>query len=194
MSIRFSIKLRGINRVVSNLDSACVDCSKTCPGVSEIVDCRVTGERRRRAQIETHIGTLYLCSNETVKSARLFRERVRAFVEVLPFIVEIRDKATRDASHHMHRLIHNLITLNARTIQTVYRIVPQDVFGERDRESLVRAVTERLSDPERTALLVISLLRMPHLRRWSLMCTPSSTSRSQSASACTEYIKYLCWS
>lgn len=165
MSIRYSIKLHGVAQAISNLDPACAGCSETCVRDSEIVLCHATSERRRRAVTSTSLGTLYLCSNETVKSARLFREKIRALTEVIPLIAETKEAAIRDSSDHVHRLVHNLVTLNARTIQTVYRAVPQDIFGERDRESLIAAVASRLSDPEQTALLVISLLKNATLEK-----------------------------
>ena len=100
-----------------------------------------------------------------MKSARVFRDKVRAFTEVLPFVLQSSEAATRDAADYVHRLVHNLVTLNAHAIQAVYRVVPQDVFGERNRESLIRSVAEKLSDPEQAALLVVNLLKIATLEK-----------------------------
>ena len=63
------------------------------------------------------------------------------------------------AGEEVSRLVHNLVTLNAQTIQSIYSAVPQKEFSQKDRSTLIRAVARCLVDSEKGAVLVISLLK-----------------------------------
>ena len=159
------MRIHATGAEIHNLDHDCANCAKTCSVTSEVFDCRATRGRRRRGLIDLPSGRLYFCTDEGVKSARLFKEKLRSFSEVLPFIAQAQKEASHRASDYVHRLVHNLVTLNAQTIQAVYRLVPQDVFNQRTREYLIREVSKRLTDPEQTALLVIDLLKNANLEK-----------------------------
>ena len=166
MSIGYLFMPNGQDATISNLDNPGIACAGTCSVVNELVNCQVTGKRRRRGVTDTPFGKLYLCTDEVLKSSRLFREKVRAFSEMAPFVGRAREEATHEVSNDVNRLIHNLITLNAQTIQAVYRVVPQDDFNQKDRESLIRAVAKKLSrSTDQTASLVISLLKNANLEK-----------------------------
>ena len=151
---------------IGNMDTDCIECANTCTAQNELSTCPVTGAYRRRGLRSLEFGKFYLCTDEAVKSTRLFREKMRAFSEIIPFSRRFRDDAIRAASDDVHRLIHNLVTLNARTIQAIYRVVPQDNFSQRDRESLLRTVSRiLLQSPEETTSLVISVLKNANLEK-----------------------------
>ena len=166
MGIRYQFRPNDNSGAIGNLDHKCMSCARACYVSSEIVKCQVTGKRRRRGLIDTLLGKLYLCTDEAVKSPRLFREKIRAFSEIIPFVAQAREKATREVSDDVHRLIHNLIGLNAQTIQAIYNIVPQDDFNQKDRESLVTAVSKRLlQSTDKTSSLVIDILKNSNLEK-----------------------------
>ena len=150
---------------LGNLDDACIVCSQNCSIRTETIRCPATGDRRRRGLKNVPGGSLYLCTDETLKSSRLFHEKVRAFSEMIPYALEAREDVSREASDYVRRLVHNLVTLNAQTIQAVYRVVPQMCFHQRDRESLIRNVSNRLSDPKRSAVLLIDILKNANLEK-----------------------------
>ena len=86
---------------------------------------------------------------------------------MVPYVLEARKNAFREASDYVRRLIHNLVTLNAQTIQAVYRVIPQMCFNQRDRDSLIRNVSNRLLDPRKSAVLLIDILKNANLERLS---------------------------
>ena len=165
MGVNFEYRPSDNSAVIGNVAPGCSSCARDCPNVSVVKKCDCTGNRRRRVLKEIDGGKLYVCSDESIKSTRIFYEKVRAIEDVLPFVAKTREEATRDASVHVHRLVHNLITLNAQTIQAIYRLVPQDDFYQKDRDDLVRVVSQRLSDSQKTAGLVIDLLKNANLEK-----------------------------
>ena len=84
---------------------------------------------------------------------------------MVPYVLEARKNAFREASDYVRRLIHNLVTLNAQTIQAVYRVIPQMCFNQRDRDSLIRNVSNRLLDPRKSAVLLIDILKNANLEK-----------------------------
>lgn len=165
MSIHYQVRPDNDVHVIGNLDEECAACIDDCSAATEVVKCHCTGRRRRRGLRSISDGTLYVCTDESTKSTRLFNEKVRTVESILPFVVRARTDAVRDLSVDVDRLVHNLVTLNAQAIQAVYNMVPQDSFYQRDRESLVGAISRRLTDSEKTAGLVINLLKIANLEK-----------------------------
>ena len=166
MSIRYQFQPTDEQMpAMGNLSDACIDCARKCSSQSETSKCLATGDRRRRGVKKVPGGALYLCTDESLKSSRLFHEKVRAFSEMVPYVIKAREDAFRESSDYVGRLIHNLVTLNAQTIQAVYRVVPQMNFNQMDRESLIHNVSNRLSDPRRSAALLIDILKNANLEK-----------------------------
>ena len=178
MGVRYRLQPKDNGRTIGNLDHNCISCAQACSVSSEIVKCQVTGKHRRRGLTDVPLGKLYLCTDEAIKSSRLFREKIRAFPEhayrLLPErreeatreIARAREEATCEVSDDVHRLIHNLITLNARTIQAIHRVVPQEDFNQENREALISAVSKKLSaSNDQTVLLVINILKNANLEK-----------------------------
>ena len=111
-------------------------------------------------------GNLYLCTDEAIRSSRLFRQKIRAFSEVIPFVTQFQEEAIHRASDDVHRFFHNLITLNAQTIQAIYRLVPQDDFNQKNRDSLIRTVSKKLlASPDQTTSLMIDIVKNANLEK-----------------------------
>ena len=166
MAIRYQLRPNDNGRAIGNLDHGCIVCAETCSVKSEIVKCQVTGDRRRRGLRNVPLGKLYLCTDEAVKSSKLFREKIKTLSAIIPFAAQAQEEATRAVSDDVHRLIHNLITLNAQTIQAIYRVVPQDDFNQKNRESLISTVSKKLSDSTaQTTSLVIDILKNANLEK-----------------------------
>ena len=127
--------------------------------------CKPTGRKRRRGVMDARGGKLYCCSDEATKSARLFREKQRTLLEMVPLILSARRQGGEKARADVGRLVHNLVTLNAQTIQSIYSVVPQGEFSKKDRSALIQAVARRLEDSEKAAVLVISLLKNANLEK-----------------------------
>ena len=150
-----------------NLGPACLQCARQCNvvGASHVAICRSTGTKRRRGLTNASGGKLYCCTDEATKSSRLFREKQRTLLEMAPIMLAARRQGGETASEDVSRLVHNLVTLNAQTIQSIYSVVPEGDFNQKDRTALIRAVARRLEDPEKAAVLVVSLLKNAKLER-----------------------------
>jgi hypothetical protein len=150
-----------------NLDAACLVCARQCAAsdATEVTICRPTGRKRRRGMMDACGGKLYCCSDEAMKSARLFREKQRTLLEMVPLMLSARRQGGEKASEDVSRLVHNLVTLNAQTIQSIYSVVPQGEFNKKDRSTLIQAVARRLEDSEKAAVLVVSLLKNANLEK-----------------------------
>ena len=165
MDTKYEYRSDGDHYGVGNLGKDCLICFQDASINSEVVKCHCTGRKRRRGLRKLADGTLYVCTDELTKSTRVFNEKVRTIESILPLVTKAREDATREVLVYVDRLVHNLITLNAQAIQSIYRVVPQDEFYRKDRESLIRAVSKRLADPETTARLVIDLLKNANLEK-----------------------------
>ena len=165
LTTRFQYWSSDQGKQIGNLGCECMSCARTCSATSETIKCQVTRGRRRRGVKDVSDGRLYVCTAEAIKSARMFHEKVRAFSEVIHVMGKAQVRASDDAQEQVLRLVHNLITLNAQTIQAIHRVVPQDDFSQKDRESLIHTVSKRLSDSEKVALLVIDLLKNANLEK-----------------------------
>lgn len=166
MGIKYELRPKDNSRAIGNLDHDHLRCAETCSVKNELYKCQVSKRPHRRGVRDVPLGKLYLCTDQAIKSSRLFHQKVRAFSEIIPFITHFREEAIRRASNDVHRFFHNLITLNAQTIQAIYRLIPQDDFNHNDRESLVRAVSEKLlASPVQTTSLMIDILKNANLEK-----------------------------
>jgi K+-sensing histidine kinase KdpD len=76
-------------------------------------------------------GSVYFCGTEPdlFMSRRLIRARLELYSNILTELNKTQKAMAADASRHLKRLMHNLLTQNAHNIQEVYNVVPQDVLG-----------------------------------------------------------------
>lgn len=166
MGIKYHLQPTNNSKGIGNLDREYKHCAETCTVTNELVKCLVTGRAHRRGVKNLATGQLYLCTDESVRSSRLFHQKIRAFSEIIPFVTKFREEAIHRASDDVHRFFHNLITLNAQTIQAIYRLVPQDDFNQKNRESLIRTVSKKLlASPDQTTSLMIDILKNANLEK-----------------------------
>ena len=166
MSIKYKLWPTDKRFPIGNIEDKCISCARTCSVEREVIECKITGEKHRRGLIDLSIGKLYLCTDEAVKSNRIFNEKIRILSEILPLVNQTREGVIDSVTNEAHRLFHNLITLNAQTIQAIYRVVPQDDFRQKDRESLFNAVSKRLlASTEQTTSLVVDVLKNANLEK-----------------------------
>lgn len=145
---------------IGNATPECAKCSATCKVDTEVVRCPAFDEARRRG-VATFAGNrAYLCSNDEIKSARLFREKRRAIANMLPLIRETRNQQRQRLIDEANRLTHNVITLNGQSLQSIYSVIPQEEFLQPTHQALIQEVTKVVrSQPVRVADLIIALYR-----------------------------------
>jgi signal transduction histidine kinase len=142
-------------------DHSCIACLSTCSQENELHKCNVFRETRRRGFIQLKGGSLYICTNEAIKSSRQFREKQTVFGDALEQINKDRNQVSANMSQDVSRLIHNLVSLNAQTLQAIYSIIPQESFQSETHDALLEIVTKKIEiNPERFASLITRLAKI----------------------------------
>jgi len=153
-------------KALSNMDRGSADCRISCDSDMENHYCPFFGENRRRGKVKIDCGKLYLCTNEAVKSNRLFKEKRKVMSDVMSRIDSLRKDIRDEVRNDIRRHIHNLISLNAKSIQDIYSTVPQEVFIKSDREELIESVQREVENrPKSISKLIIDLLKNENLEK-----------------------------
>ena len=152
--------------VIKNADDSCLNCTLLCDKRNELVLCPVFKEKRRRGIIIESDATLYVCTNYIIKSSRLFREKQRVYWEIMNELDSLRQNEQRRLTFTINRLIHNLISLNAQSIQAIYSKISQDKFIQENRNDLLNEIEKHVKkDSFGTAKLIIDLLKNEKLEK-----------------------------
>lgn len=149
---------------LTNLPADCRKCFGTCKSASELYQCLTFSQKRRRGIQTIGSGEMYICTNEAIESKRIYREQQAALRELLPVIDKHRSQLTASFQESIRRIAHNLVTLNAESIQAVYSAIPQEEFSQADRTALIDRITRRVqADPRTIALLVLDIIKNERL-------------------------------
>ncbi|MBI5214342.1 MAG: sensor histidine kinase [Ignavibacteriae bacterium] len=149
---------------ITNLPENCSNCIRICETDNEVIECLHFAETRRRGMSTIARGKMYICTNEAIASKRLFREQQAVLRELLPMLDQHRSQLTASFQESIRRIAHNLITLNAESIQAIYSAIPQEEFSQPDRNSLIEHITRKVQiDPKSFALLILDLIKNERL-------------------------------
>ncbi len=150
--------------VASNLDDACLSCLDLVDGSATLKrKCDRFGKQRRIGYYtDAARGLAFLCSQEEadLKSTRMFKTKLGAYLDVLPrFLAVRRDEAEQEAQQLTRRIIHNLTSLNALSIQHIYDFVPQDLLAKETAEQyeLIKKAMKKF--PKKAAELFLRLAK-----------------------------------
>ena len=141
--------------VYSSLDPRCLDCAKACAATTEVIStCGIPGKRRRGIK-KTEVGRAFLCSDdpEDVRSAKRFKRSLESFAAMLLHVADIKSRLEKDIARNTKRVLHNLTSLNAHTIQELYACVPQEVLTAK-LEAQVDSIEQYLVENTREAASV----------------------------------------
>jgi signal transduction histidine kinase len=132
----------------------------------ELHRCEYFKEKRRRGKVETGEGFVYCCTNHALDSSRLFKEKRSVLKDVLPRVKDQKDDIRREERNKLKRHIHNLVSLNASSRNSIFAAIPQDKFIQRDRFKLIEEIEQEVRDrPKRIAELIIDLLKNENLEK-----------------------------
>jgi len=166
MKTIYHYKAKADGFIISNHRSLCEECINECNAKNELYKCPVFKEIRRRGQVDIEGGQLYICTNEAIKSARIFLEKLRVHSSVISEIDAGRKDVTRSVGLSVNRLVHNLISINAQSLQSIYALIPQEEFSQRNRDQLLQVITSKVTqDPLGIAILIVDLLKNETLKK-----------------------------
>lgn len=162
--------------IYSNLIGNCFECHKSSVHPNEInTQCTFDGKKRKRSKIHYEKGSLYLCSSsiDLINSNRLFKDKIMVYMDFLNNYENLVSSITlkhhkqidsirticeneikrvkEEANNDTKRLIHNLTSINAHSIQEIYALVPQELLTK-DINKQFGVIRELLiEDPDEAA-------------------------------------------
>lgn len=135
--------------IVSNLEKPCQTCLQKCNTPGAITnECGLYHTLRRNGILSGPRGKTFYCDSDT-KTTKLFRDKIDCFHHALPQLQEFRSTCTKQAALQEHqkykRILHNLKSLNAHTIQELYYLVPQEYISSNIKEQ-IDAIKDAIAD------------------------------------------------
>lgn len=97
-----------------------------------------TNGRFRLGKISNAYGNIWAISEESdfIKSSQKFKNTAKCILESLKYINEIAAEQREVNNRNTSRLIHNLTTLNAHSIQEIYSIIPQEEISGKVKDHI----------------------------------------------------------
>ena len=150
----------GLNRqIATNLTMECEDCFNKCINIGCLVSCNMYNENRRQGIIKNSKCKIFLC--DTTKTTKLFREKIDALLYTVPEITIIKseiEKNVRDIEQKkVNRLVHNLSSINAYNIQSIYDIVSQSDLSLNVKNQINILIKEMKQNPNKIAQTLLQL-------------------------------------
>ncbi len=161
MSINhFSVIEKNNEEVASNLTEKCQKCYSETEHQGKVIDCPLYSTKRRNGKIYNNNGVTFLCCEKT-KTTKLFKGKLDAlayaYYDLKIPIESIKTNLKVKEQKRVNRLVHNLTTINGKTIQEIYDLVPQEVLTS-DFNSQIPKITEIIkANPKHTALMFLRL-------------------------------------
>ncbi len=144
----------------TNGGATCLNCLKDNEDKSY---CRITcpddTEERRFGKRVTKEHILYLCSKHvTTKTTKLFNEKIEMLTYSLPSMIQFKKEIEKTVQQieleKYTKIVHNLKTLNAQSINALYSFIPQEVFTEH-YDNLLEYLTQQVKSHPKDAAIAI---------------------------------------
>lgn len=149
----------------NNLAEQCYKCEESCLSDGAIFKCPVyTGEEIRQGKKRNKSGELFLCATkETAKTTKLFKEKLELFLWAFPDITKLKEKISIETKQleqeKYEKIVHNLKTINAQSIQEQFSLVPQDLLAESYTDQVDYITNIIKNNPEKAATVFLRLAK-----------------------------------
>lgn len=158
----FSIFNLEKNIVSSNLTTTCRACIKNMDSPGKVVNCPLYKTKRRYGKLVNNTCTTILCCEKT-KTTQLFRDKLEAlsyaFYDLKLPINQIQSEVKEKEQKRVNRLVHNLTSINAKNIQEIYALVPQEILTS-DFNKQIPKISEIVSEnPDETAVMFLRMAK-----------------------------------
>lgn len=151
--------------IFKNLENECIKCETNCVSIGGGVDCSNNpNDEIRQGKIISNRGSFFLCCNRfETKTTKLFRNKLEMLVYSIPTLKKIKEdiylKTKQLEQDKYQRIVHNLKTINAQSIQEQFNLIPQDILAENYPDQL-RYVENVISEnPEKAAITFLRLAK-----------------------------------
>lgn len=129
---------------------------------SVLVESVLSASRKQRIGKISSAGAQILATSsdpDCIKSSQKFKNTARTILGSIKYIQEIM-AAQRDSNNrNTARLIHNLTTLNAHSIQEVYSLIPQEEISGRINDHLKYVVNKINADPIEASRVILRIAK-----------------------------------
>lgn len=148
----------------------CEDCISKISQEISTVRCPIYDEKRlQKEDIRNSGSCIIFCTNKDIKSKNKFREKLSIFYDALEQSVKELSDTRSSERDDFKRYLHNLISLNAKSLYSVYSLIPQESFMIKNREDLLSEITTHLNEnPNVSAKLILDLLKNENLKKSEL--------------------------
>ena len=144
----------------TNGSKLCLDCIKKNREKSYCkITCPEDTEDRRFGKRETKEHILFLCSSQTkTKTTKLFNDKLEMLSYSIPSMMhfkgEIEKTAQQTELEKYTKIVHNLKTLNAQSINALYSFISQEFFSEH-YDNVLEFVTQQVKARPKDAAIAI---------------------------------------
>lgn len=145
----------------SNGNATCSDCLKGNQGKKYCkIECPDDKQARRFGKKENSDKLLCLCSKTTeTKTTKLFNEKLEMLAYTVPsmmqFKAEIEKTVQQKETEKYTKIVHNLKTLNAQSINAQYNFISQDILSEHYENIMEYVMQEVKARPKDAAIAII---------------------------------------
>ena len=103
---------------------------------------------------------LFLCSSKSItKTSKLFDGKIAMLMYSIPSIIQVQEIAKHNERQKYERVVHNLKTLNAQSIQTQYKLIPQQVISDNYDRIYDYVLDEVTNNPKAATLTILRLAK-----------------------------------
>ncbi len=150
--------------IIDSTEDKCKSCVDKCISENNNVTCPIYSDNRRYGVKQINNKKIFLCTTKKeAKTRKLFDEKINVLVYTLPAIEKIKNEAIIEAKseekNNYSKIVHNLKTLNAQSIQSQYKFIPQSSFAD-NHSSLQNFVkNEIITRPDEATIAFLRLAK-----------------------------------
>lgn len=161
------ILLRDSNNIVffDNLDPQCFSCEEQCNSDGTIFKCPIyTGDEFRQGKKINSSGAFFLCCQRLeAKTTKLFKEKLEILIYSMPTLKKVKEdifhKTKRTEQEKYEKIVHNLRTINAQSIQEQFSLIRQDLLADNYSDQVQFVTDEIKKNPEKAAIVFLRLAK-----------------------------------
>lgn len=145
----------------SNGNNSCFECLKSHKG---LLYCRIKclddlEERRFGQKLINNFSLCLCCKVNKTKTTKLFKEKLEMLSYSVPSMLDFKEEIEKTAQQKelekYTKIVHNLKTLNAQSINAQYNFIPQEIFSEHYDNVLEYVIQEVKARPKDAAIAII---------------------------------------
>lgn len=154
------VKTKDGNEISDLVYPECPSCIVSSVPNDENFSCPISNDKRRKGYRETNQASIFLCKK--TKKITVFRQELDATLQCIPNLDQIKKGIQKKEQDKVNRLIHNLTTLNAQSLQAMYSVLPQQEMAKnwyKQREVINESILKN-TDKASQIILDISKLNL----------------------------------